>query len=191
MPPAIRIAALALVALTAVASAEPVTVAGIVFPDRVGEFTRGGAIDHEKTNPGLGYSFPYRMEPWTATVYVYDQQRAAIPDDLGLDVVKGEFAQAKRDILGGRARRRVEPRRTSSATSRCRSAASLASCARAIRSSTRPMPGVTAFCALPPSKGKFVKFRITGARTGSPAPPRSRHFVAGWCRDLLAGGVVR
>lgn len=180
----IRAAVLALLALTAAASAEPVTIAGIVFPDRLGEFTRGAGRDYEKTNPGLGHSFAYRREPWTATVYVYDQRRASIPDDLASDVIKAEFAQAKGDILGG-VRAGVWRK------------------ADLIRDFTLPERGKPRFaCAsfalvdalnverdsvlcLTSAKGKFVKFRLTGARDGSGSA--ALKFIEAWSRVLWPG----
>lgn len=184
MPPAIRIAALALVALTAVASAEPVTVAGIVFPDRVGEFTRGSGRDYEKTNPGLGYSFAYRQEPWAATVYVYDQRRAAIPDDLASDVVKAEFANAKGDILGGMRAgiwRKVELVREFTLPERGKPRFTCASFALV---DTLDVERDSVLCVTS-SKGKFVKFRLTGSRDGSPSA--ALKFVEAWSRVLWPG----
>ena len=176
MPLAIRIAALALLALTAAASAEPVTVAGIVYPDRVGEFSRGSGRDYEKTNPGLGYSFAYHHAAWTATVYVYDDRRPAIADGPDSATVKAEFAEAKRGILG------------------------MLKNAEFVRDFTLPARGTPRFiCAnfkLPDApgdwrdstlcvtaaKGKFVKFRVTG-----PNPTETVKFIEAWDTLLRPG----
>lgn len=180
----IRNAILALLALTAAASAEPVTVAGVVFPDRVGEFVRGPGRDYEKTHPGLGYSFLYRGEPWTATAYVYDQQRTAIPDDLGSDVVKGEFAQAKRDVLAGvraGAWRKADFVRDFSLPERGKPRFLCASYTL-VDPTNAERDSVLCVAA---AKGKFVKFRVTGTRGASMAPVSA--FVDGWTRNLWPG----
>ena len=180
----IRTAVLALLALTAAASAEPVTIAGIVFPDRVGEFTRGAGRDYEKTSPGLGYSFPYRQEPWTATVYVYDRRRTSIPDDVASDVIKAEFAQGKGEILGGvRAGvwRKAELIRDFTLPGRGKARFACASFALV---DALDVERDSVLCVTS-AKGKFVKFRLTGSRGGSDSAALT--FIEAWSRVLWPG----
>lgn len=184
MPLAIRIAALALLALTTAALAEPVTVSGIVFPDRIGEFARGPGRDYEKTDPGLGYSFVYRREPWTATVFVYDQRRTAIPDGPSSDVVKSEFEQAKRDVVDSvraGAWRKADIIRDFTLPERGKprfacATLSLVDQLNVVRDST---------LCLTAAKGKFVKFRVTGSRGDDTAGVMQ--FIQGWIGVLWPG----
>jgi hypothetical protein len=182
MPVVIRLAALAASLLSFAASAEPLTVAGLTFPDSIAEFARGPGRNYEKDNPGLGYSFGYRRAPWTATVYVYDQRRASIPDDLSSDVIKAEFAAAKRDILDGARRglwRKADLVREFNlpAAGRPRFA-----CARVTIVNKESVELDSTLCVAA-AHNKFVKFRVTGPRQGTdPAEPL--RFIEAWSRLL-------
>jgi hypothetical protein len=182
MPILLRLAVFYLLLLPAAAVAETVTVKGIGFPDQVGDFTRGNGRDYEKTHPGLGYSFAYRREPWTATVYVYDQRRA-IPDDLGSEIVKREFAAAARDVLEGPKlgiSRKAELVGNFTLPERD---APRFTCAN-FTVVTRESVDVTSLLCITSSKGKFVKFRVTGAGAD---PGDALRFIEAWTPMLAPG----
>jgi hypothetical protein len=181
MPIVIRLVALVVFLLPVAARAEQLTMLGVGFPDQVGDFTRGAGRDYEKTHPGFGYSFAYRREPWTATVYVYDHRLPSIPDDLNSEVIRREFAMATREILEG-ARHGVWRK------------------AELVRNFTLPEGGAPRFtCAnftiltlagletdstlcITSAKGKFVKFRVTGQGAD---PVEALRFIEAWT-PLLA-----
>jgi len=157
----IRIAALVLLLVSGPAAAEPLTVSGFAFPDRVGDFARAAMQDYEKKQPGLGQGVAYTRGPWLANVYVYDMRRASIPDDPASDVLKSQFAQAQDDIFTSRRQGRwlaVELKRTfmypESGTPRL-------NCAD-FKLRTRENADVDSTLCVGGAKNKFLKFRVTG-----------------------------
>jgi hypothetical protein len=161
----IRAAAFALLLLVVPAAAEPLTVSGFAFPDRVGDFTRAATHDYEKTQPGLGQGVAYTSGPWLANIYVYDMRRTSIPDDPASDVLKSQFAQAQDDIFTSlRYGRWVKAtlRRTfafpESGTPRF-------NCAD-FTLLTRENTEVYSLLCVGAAKNKFVKFRVTGPQGG-------------------------
>jgi hypothetical protein len=177
-----RLIALASFLLPVTAPAEPLTVSGLTFPDSIADFARGPGRNYEKDNPGLGYSFGYRRAPWTATVYVYDQRRASIPDDLQSDIIRAVFAEATRDILDGARRgvwRKADLVRELNlpAAGRPRFA-----CARFTIVNKESVELDSTLCVTV-ARNKFVKFRVTGPRQGAdPAEPL--RFIEAWSRLL-------
>jgi hypothetical protein len=157
----IRAAALALLFFVVPAAAEPLTVSGFTFPDRVGDFTRAATIDYEKTQPGLGHGVAYTSGRWLANIYVYDMRRKSIPDDPATDVLKSQFAQAQDDISSSQRQGRwlkVEFKRTfmypENGTPRF-------NCAD-LKLRTRENTDVDSLLCVGAARNKFLKFRLTG-----------------------------
>lgn len=178
----IRLAALASFLLSCAASAEPLTVSGLTFPDSIAEFARGPSRNYEKDNPGLGYSVGYRRGSWTATVYVYDQRRASIPDDLQSDIIKAEFAAAKRDILDGARRgvwRKAELLRDFNLPTAGRPRFTCASFTIVNKEGVE----LDSTLCVAAARNKFVKFRVTGPRQGTDRAEPLR-FIEAWSRLL-------
>jgi hypothetical protein len=157
----IRLTVLALLAFVVSAAAEPLTLSGFAFPDRVGAFVRAAVQDYEKKQPGLGQGIAYTSGPWLANVYVYDMRRTSIPDDPASDVLKSQFAQAQDDIFTSRRQGRwltVELKRTfmypESGTPRL-------NCAD-FKLRTRENADVDSLLCVGAARNKFMKFRVTG-----------------------------
>ena len=91
----VGIAAVALAVAVSVAGARE---AGFRFPPSLEGFRLGEKRDFEQQAPGLGYSVPYYSSQWTVTAYIYDLQRADIPDGPDSDAVAGQLAEAASDI---------------------------------------------------------------------------------------------
>jgi hypothetical protein len=71
---------------------------GLAFPFEIGWLHFDSARNYEQGAPGLGYSLCYRGPGVTATVYVYDQRLADIPDDVADSVIRDEFERAAHEI---------------------------------------------------------------------------------------------
>lgn len=182
----VRLALCALFWLTAAASAEPVTITGVTFPDRVGEFARGPGRDYEKIAPGAGHSFAYYNRPWAATVYVYDQRRTGIPDDPASAMIQAEFAAAKREIgaaVQAGAWRKADFVRDFSLPARGKARFACASYELVNNKSVT----IDSTLCITGSKGKYVKFRVSGPRDGANLSVPTR-FVETW-GALLAPGA--
>lgn len=182
---AIRLALCALLWLTTAASAEPVTISGVTFPDRVGEFARGPSQDYEKSMPGAGHSFAYFNRPWIATVYVYDQQRAGIPNDPASNVIRAEFAAAKNEIMALAQRgawRKADFVRDFSLPARGKARFA---CANYTLLNNENVVIDSTLC-ITGSKGRYVKFRVSGPRDGADLAVPAR-FVESWSAMLAPG----
>jgi hypothetical protein len=151
---------------------DPITIQGLTFPDRIGGAERGETHDFEKTNPGLGHSVQYRMPGWSITVYVYDKGRTSIPDDPQSDVIKGEFAEARREVFDVRSQ--VEWKRDFSIQGESRKARFACG---AFSFTNKASDQLSGFLCLTGWKNKFVKFRLTTPR-GSEA--EAARFVRAW-----------
>lgn len=180
----IRLVALALFLLPAAVIAEPITVAGLSFPDSVGGFMRGPVQDYEKTHPGFGQSVAYGQGPWRADVYVYDLRRSSIPDDPASDAIRQEFEQAKGDVFKARQRgawQRAELDRTFTLPERGPPRFTCASFTLVSKANV----AVDSTLCVTASKNKFVKFRVTGPVRGAAEPVQ---FIEAWA-PLLAPGA--
>lgn len=71
--------------------------AGLRFPDQVGAATQSGGRRYPQA--GLGHGIDYRGPGYGASIYVYDRGVPGIPDGTASEVVRAEFAQARRDIF--------------------------------------------------------------------------------------------
>jgi hypothetical protein len=161
----IRIAALLALLVATPAAAEPLTLSGFAFPDRVGDFARAAVQDYEKKQPGLGQGVAYTNGPWLANVYVYDMRRTSIPDDPASDVLKSQFAQAQDDVHASARQGRwlkVELKRTFMYPE---GGPPRFNCAD-YKLRTRENTEVDSVLCVGAAKNKFMKFRVTGPQGG-------------------------
>lgn len=158
----------------AAAPKEPLTIYGLKFPDRIAGAERAEAHDFEKANPGFGHSVQYAMPAWSINVYIYDMGRTSIPDDPQSELVKGQLADARREVF--QVRSKVEWKRDFSIHSESRKVRFICG---AFAFADKPSEPRDSFVCLTAWKNKFVKFRLT-------TPPRSgaeaeaTRFVRAW-----------
>ena len=72
---------------------------GLRLPHQLGWLHYKRMIDNEAEAPGLGCTADYGVPGIDASVYVYNQGRRDIPDDVKSDMVIGEFLSAVRGAL--------------------------------------------------------------------------------------------
>jgi hypothetical protein len=95
----LAIAAVALMATTALAQEKSKTVFGLSIPDRVGSLSYEKSVDFESKTPGLGYALRFSSPTgWLVDVYLYDLGLKSIPADPESSVVKDQLAQARGDV---------------------------------------------------------------------------------------------
>src|SRR5262245_10231932 len=78
---------------------DTITLHGLTFPPAIADAQRFSVREHEKENPGLGYSVGYRQPDAVATVYVYDLKQHDIPDDASSPAIRAQFAMASSDVF--------------------------------------------------------------------------------------------
>lgn len=72
---------------------------GLVFPEVLAGMGQISVHDYEPQSPGLGVSVGYQSPGATATIYLYTEGVAAIPDGVDSPEVKGHFRQVVADIV--------------------------------------------------------------------------------------------
>jgi hypothetical protein len=162
-------------AVTAVAAPkEPLTIYGLKFPDKIAGAERGEPHDFEKANPGYGHSVHYTMPGWSITVYIYDMGRTSIPDDPQSDVVKGQLAEARREVFDVRSK--VEWKRDFPIHGESRKVRFICG---AFAFANKASESLDSFLCLTAWKNKFVKFRLT-TRPSSGSEAEATRFVRAW-----------
>jgi hypothetical protein len=156
---------------------------GLTFPDRVADAQIGPTHDFETTNPGLGYGVRYQKPGWAIDVYIYDLGRAAIPDDVESDALKGQVAQAQGDVfqqqekgnyaqVGVTGTRLMKDAR-GQARFRCEDFTYV----------RKNEGSVDSFLCLTGWNNKFVKFRLT-TRHDPRSAAEAQRFMQGWFKVL-------
>ena len=170
--------------LTAAASvAQAATIYyGLTFPERVADAQIGPTHDFETKDPGLGYSVRYQKPGWGIDIYIYDLGRSSIPSDLGSDALKAQIKQAQGDIFEQQQRgtyANVKVTRSyviKDAAGRSRFLCEAFTYAR-------QNVDVDSYLCLTGWNDKFIKFRLTAARSSRNAAEALR-FMEAWLRVL-------
>jgi hypothetical protein len=156
-------------------SAEARTFHGLTFPEMVEDAVYYGSTDHEATAPGFGYSAAYFRPGWEMTVYIYDRGLSVIPNDVESGPMREEFDDSKKAIELGEV---VEFRREFVASL---GGPKFLCASYTIKSASggevETLLSVTTF------KNKFVKFRVSGARSVM-SDIEAQEFVAAWATIL-------
>jgi len=166
-----------------VSEAEPITIYGLVFPDRIAGATRGDVKDFERSSPGLGWGVKYLLPEWMIDIYVYDLQQRSIPEGSDSAVVMSQLGKAKGDII------ELEKQGTYRNVSlkgdyTIRDAHDRPRLACAAFTYTRQQTvNVDSFLCLTGWGGKFIKFRMTTPAHNTSAE-ESRRFL-GDCVQVL------
>ncbi len=174
--------ALMLVACAGRAGAEPVTMLGLAFPDAVDGFVRGDTRDYESTHPGAGYSAAYRRNAWTATVFIYDLRMKSIPDDPLAPLVREQVQQASAEVhraVAAGAWEKASNRGTYNLPNAGRARFQCADFAL-VRAGGQELDSLLCITKW---RGKFIKFRISGAKQ-SDGTAGARRFVEAWSEVL-------
>jgi len=168
-------------------AAEPVTIYGLAFPDRIGGASRGDVENFELANPGLGSRVRYHLPGWAIDIYIYDLKLTSIPDRADSEVIKAHLEQAKGDIviLGQRGTYRNVSFKTNYTIHDARNRPQLACASYTfIRSSNQ---NVDSFVCVTGWHNKFVKFRMTTLVHAASAN-ESQSFLKAWVKVLWPGG---
>lgn len=178
--------ALVLLAVTAIAvgSAEAATTFfGLSFPDRVADAQIGPTHDFETTAPGLGYGVRYQKPGWTIDVYIYDLGRKSIPDDLDSDALKAQVMQAQGDVFGQQERGNYTDVKVTASRIMKDAGGRARFLCEDFTYVRKASGGVDSYLCLTGWNDKFVKFRLTTARSQRSAAEAQR-FMQGWFKVL-------
>jgi len=167
-------------AVVAPAAAAPVLY-GLALPESIAGAQIGEVVDFDNDAAarglGLGYSVKYLRSGWIINFYIYDLNRAAIPDDLRSEVVRSDFERSKSEIV--RYRGQVALRREFPI-------ADAGGRMRFICASYTYLDRGTEIDSLlcqTTWRNKFIKFRVSTARhAGSEA--EAMRFVQAWSNVL-------
>ncbi len=174
------LAALQSVAIAQVPAIQTVTLYGLTFPPAVAGMERFSVREHEKDNPGLGYSVGYRQPEVVATVYIYDLKQRDIPDDPSSPAIKAQLAAASADIFRTQQQGvylKVESRDEFSLAD-ARGRTRLLCAAYWL---TRTDGELASYLCVGGWSNKFIKFRITGQQQSQ---AEAQRFLQAWI-DLL------
>lgn len=72
---------------------------GTVFPDQLAGMEKGTVTDFEREYPGAGVGVGYNAAGITATIYLYNMEMGAVPEDLDSPVLTAQFEEAVEEIL--------------------------------------------------------------------------------------------
>lgn len=182
--------ALLLLAAGVAAAQKPLSLFGLMFPDRIAGAQRTEPHDFESKTAGLGYSVEYQLKGWKIDVFIYDLRRTDISDDAQSAPVTGQLAQATGDIFN--AYKRVQIRlKYAILDDAARVRFLCSSFGYADKQGDRD-----SYLCVTSAKGKFIKFRLTtNRRAGSSPPPtascRPGRKFCGPAREWLGGQEVQ
>jgi hypothetical protein len=185
-----RLAAMAVIAAgmmqagaLAAATKGPMRFFGLTFPAHMAGSRLESHHDFEKKAPGLGHGIEYRAPGWKINVYIYDLNKKQIPADPDSSEISAQLKQAEGDVFAAQDKgiysnvgvERTFMLRDLSKRARLRCVSF---------SLTHKSAGdLDSFLCLTGWRGKFVKFRVSTARSaGSEAAVRQ--YMGAWIAHL-------
>jgi hypothetical protein len=174
--------ALVLVACAGRATAQPVTMHGLAFPDSIDGYARGETRDFESQHPGVGYSAAYRRNPWNATVFIYDLRLPSIPDDPLGPLIGEQVLQASAEINRAVTAGAYEKASSKGTYNLPNAGRARFQCAdfTLVRGGGQEWDSLLCITTW---RGKFIKFRVSGPKQPD-GTAGARRFVEAWSKVL-------